>query len=58
MDLPAFFFAFEELGLGQLIQFFADSIGRHVELLGEFPQIGPCLWVQEEAHEKLHPGLG
>jgi len=57
-NVAAAFFALEELGVGQLVQFFADGIGRHVELFGEFAQVGPCLRVQEEAREKLHPGLG
>ena len=49
-DVAAAFFAFEKMGLGQLVQFFTNGIGRHVELFGEFPQVGPCLRVQEEAH--------
>ena len=57
-NVAAAFFAFEETGLGQLVQFFTNGIARHAEFFGELPQIGPCLRVQEEAHEQLHPGLG
>ena len=50
-DLSPVLFADQQIGRGELIEFFLDMAGRCAEFICQFTEIGLAGWVGEKAHD-------